>query len=195
MQFRIEIAGIQPLIWRRILVPTDYNFWDLHVAIQDAMGWLDYHQHYFEFKGKGKKKEVRIGIPDFDGSDDLFEIYPGWEIPVATYFKDLGITAEYLYDYGDSWLHTVQLEAYFFKDKKFKYPICIDGDRACPPEDCGGVPGYSELIKSLSNPKNDNYEEMREWVGKDWKSETFDKNGIRFDNPFKRWENAFLSKD
>ncbi len=103
LQFKIELPEILPLIWRRILVPSDYNFWDLHVAIQDSMGWLDYHLHHFEIKGKGKKKEERIGITDFDRFDDLPEVFPGWEIPVLNYFNDLGVTAKYLYDYGDSW--------------------------------------------------------------------------------------------
>lgn len=192
MQFKIELPEILPLIWRRILVPTDYNLWDLHVAIQDSMGWLDYHLHYFEFKGKGKKKDARIGIPDFQRLGDLPEVYPGWEIPVLTYFNDLGVTAKYLYDYGDSWWHTVQLEGFFFKDKAVKYPLCIDGERACPPEDCGGVQGYFELIKTLSNPEDEEYEEMKDWVGKDWHSESFDKNAINFFNPYQRWKKAFL---
>ncbi len=194
MQFKIELPEILPLIWRRILVPTDYNFWDLHVAIQDSMGWLDYHSHYFEFKGKGKKKEVRIGIPDFQSPGDLPEVYPGWEIPVLTYFNDLGVTVKYLYDFGDSWWHTVQLEGFFFKDKAVKYPLCIDGERACPPEDCGGVQGYFELIKTLSNPENEDYKEMKDWVGGDWHSESFDKNAVKFYNPYQRWKKAFLER-
>ena len=74
MQFSIELHEIEPRIWRRIQVPLDYNFWDLHVAIQDAMGWKDYHLHHFEIKGKGKGKKVLIGIPDFDGSGELPEV-------------------------------------------------------------------------------------------------------------------------
>ena len=99
LQFKIELPEILALIWRRILVPSDYNFWDLHVAIQDSMGWLDYHLHHFEIKGKGKRKEERIGIPDFERFEDLPEVIPGWEIPVINYFNDLGVVAKYLYDY------------------------------------------------------------------------------------------------
>ena len=112
LQFSIALQGIEPEIWRRIQVPADYNFWDLHVAIQDAMGWQDYHLHHFEIKGKGKRKEVRIGIPDFDGSGELPEVFPGWEIAVITYFNALGVEAVYEYDYGDGWLHIVKLEGY-----------------------------------------------------------------------------------
>jgi hypothetical protein len=194
LQFKIELSEILPLIWRRVLVPSDYNFWDLHVALQDAMGWLDYHLHHFEIKGKGKKTEVHIGIPDFDRFEDIQEVFPGWEIPVMNYFNDLGVTAKYLYDYGDSWWHTIQLEGYLFKEKKTRYPVCVDGARACPPEDCGGEHGYYELLKTLSDSENEEYEEMRTWVGTDWYPEKFDKNSIKFDDPYKRWRNAFLGK-
>jgi hypothetical protein len=194
LQFKIELNEIDPLIWRRIQIPTDYNLWDLHVAIQDSMGWLDYHLHHFEFKGRGKDKKVHIGIPDFDGVDDTFELFPAWEIPVMHYFKDLGLTAKYLYDYGDSWEHTVRLEGYMFKEKSVKYPICIDGARACPPEDCGGVDRYQELLETLADTSSENHEQLKLWVGSEWNSEKFDSSAIKFDNPNKRWKKSFLSK-
>jgi hypothetical protein len=194
LQFKIELVEISPVIWRRILVPFDYNFWDLHVAMQDAMGWLDYHLHHFEIRGKGKKGEAHIGIPDFDRFDEMKEVYPGWEIPLMGYFNDLDITAKYLYDYGDSW-HMVRLEGYLCKEKNIKYPLCIAGERACPPEDCGGVGGYYEMLKILSGPMNAEYKEMKRWVGKDWDPEKFDKDAIKFDDPYKRWEKAFPEKE
>jgi hypothetical protein len=194
LQFKIEMAGIRPAIWRRILVPSDYNFWDLHVAIQDAMGWKDYHLHHFEIMGKGKRNEVHIGIPDFDGFPDLQEVYPGWEIWVLAYFNDLGIEAGYLYDYGDDWWHRVKLEGYIHREMNTKYPLCTGGERACPPEDCGGVSGYAEVIKILSDPRHPDHKDMRRWAGKDWDPEKFDPGSIRFDNPYKRWKYAFLEK-
>ena len=193
-QFRIELPEILPLIWRRILVPSDYNFWDLHVAIQDSMGWLDYHLHHFEIKAKGKKKTEHIGIPDFDRFEEIQEVYPGWEIPVRAYFNDLGITAKYLYDYGDSWWHTVRLEGYLIREKYRDYPVCIGGARSCPPEDCGGERGYAELLTTLSNRENDEYEDMKTWVGEEWDPEYFDKDKVEFRNPYKRWRKAFLEK-
>jgi len=191
-QFRVEVLDIEPLIWRRIQVPSDYNFWDLHVAIQDAMGWLDYHLHHFEIRGKHKRKEARIGIPDFDPLEGQRDVFPGWEIPVIQYFNDLGITARYIYDYGDSWMHTVKLEGYLYKEKDVDYPVCIDGERACPPEDCGGVMGYSELLETLKNPDHADYEDIKTWVGSEWEAETFDKKAVRFHNPYKRWRIAFF---
>jgi hypothetical protein len=194
LQFSVELQGIEPKIWRRIHVPSDYNFWDLHVAIQDAMGWQDYHLHHFEIKGKGKRKEVRIGIPDLEGSGELPEVFPGWEIAVIAYFNSLGVEAVYEYDYGDGWLHTVKLDGYMFREKGIKYPICIDGKNACPPEDCGGVDGYYNVIEILSDLEHDDHEDMRTWAGKDWDPKRFDPASIGFDNPYKRWRYAFLSR-
>ena len=194
LQFKIELQEITPTIWRRIIVPADYNFWDLHVAIQDSMGWKDYHLHDFEIRSKGKRKAVRIGIPDFSGSGDLEEVFPGWEIPVFVYFNELGIKANYEYDYGDGWIHTVQLEGYLYREKKTKYPICIGGERACPPEDCGGVSGYYNVLKTISDISDDDYEDMKIWTGQGWHPESFYKDLVKFDNPYKRWKYAFLEK-
>jgi len=190
-QFKIELQEITPLIWRRILVPSDYNFWDLHVAIQDSMGWLDYHLHHFEIRGKGKRNETHIGIPDFDGPPDLQEVCPGWEIPVTAFFNDLGIEAKYIYDYGDDWWHSIKLEGYIYREKNIKYPVCTGGERACPPEDCGGVDGYYHILNALSDPKHDDYSVMKRRVGRNWDPDKFDKNDIKFDDPNKRWRKAF----
>ncbi len=192
LQFKISLNDIKPTIWRRIHVPIDYNFWDLHVAIQDAMGWLDCHLHNFEINDKIRKSNVRIGIPDFELIDEEFEIYPGWEIGVTEFFTELGVSAKYVYDYGDDWFHTVELEGYLKKERK-KYPICIDGKRACPPEDCGGEPGYMDLIKVLKDPKHEEYKQLKEWAG-NWNPGNFDNKKIKFDAPHLRWEKAFLNR-
>jgi hypothetical protein len=102
--------------------------------------------------------------------------------------------ANYLYDYGDSWMHTIQLEGYLYKEKGIEYPICIGGERACPPEDCGGVDGYYNVLKTLSDPTNEDFKEMKTWVGQDLKPDWFYKDLVKFDNPFKRWKGAFLKK-
>jgi hypothetical protein len=156
------------------------------------MGWLDYHLHHFEIRGKGKRKESHIGIPDFHRMEEPEEVYPGWEIPISVYFNDLGVSAKYIYDYGDFWEHSIKLEGYMYREKGIKYPICIGGDQACPPEDCGSVSGYFNVIETLSDPKNDDYKEMKTWVGENWHPEKFDKNKVKFDNPYKRWRTAFL---
>lgn len=148
--------------------------------------------HRFEIKGKGKKKTERIGIPDFSGSGDLPEVSPDWEILATAYFNDLGIQATYEYDYGDGWIHHILLEGYMYRDSKIKYPVCIGGERACPPEDCGGVPGYGNLMAVLSDPEHEEYEEMRMWVEEKWDPEKFKPSLVKFDDPNKRCVNAFL---
>ena len=150
-QFKVYLTEIDPLIWRRIQVPARYNFWDLHVAIQDAMGWVDYHLHAFRIRQKHKRKTIEIGIPGDEWDDTT--VAPGWEIPVDKYFTEPGQVIEYEYDFGDGWIHEVLLEGILLKAKGTKYPKCIGGERACPPEDCGSVPGYYRLIEILKNPE------------------------------------------
>ncbi|HBB91360.1 MAG: hypothetical protein A2X22_09830 [Bacteroidetes bacterium GWF2_49_14] len=194
-QFKIELLEIAPVIWRRIQVLPLANMWDLHVAIQDAMGWTDSHLHHFEIRKKGKRQADHIGIPDFERSTDLQEVYPGWEIPIYQYFDELGKEAEYLYDYGDHWVHRVILEGYLHKGKGVKYPVCLDGERACPPEDCGGINGYSDLLRILADPADEEFDETLTWAGKNWDPEVFHPDQVRFDNPYKRWVYAFLTHD
>jgi len=89
-QFKITMRDIDPPIWRRILVPEKYSFWDLHVAVQDAMGWLDCHLHAFRIRPKHKHTVIEIGIPNEDAFEGDPEILPGWDIPVSRYFQKVG---------------------------------------------------------------------------------------------------------
>ena len=190
-QYLIALKDITPTIWRRILVPESYSFWDLHVAIQDAFGWLDYHLHIFRIRPKHAHKILELGIPNIDRFDDEPEILPDWEYSIEFYFSEIGKNCEYEYDFGDGWLHEVLLEGILLREKDQKYPKCISGARACPPEDCGGVRGYENLLKTLSNPEDDEYEEMITWLGGKYNPEEFDPDKIIFDNPKVRWRKAF----
>lgn len=187
-QFKIELEEIKPKIWRRIQVPERYNFWELHVAIQDAMGWLDYHLHEFRIMNMDTKKNDLIGIPD--GEYDR-NVLPGWEIKISKYFSLCNQEAEYEYDFGDSWVHKVILEKILPADKKLKYPLCVDGKRACPPEDCGSIPGYESFVKSMRNKSSQEYKENKRWFGKHFDSEAFDPRKVKFDSPLRRFKRAF----
>jgi hypothetical protein len=145
-QFKITLKGIKPPIWRRIQVPETYTFWDLHVAIQDAMGWIDYHLHEFEMINPATGLAVNIGTP-VPGEDFDREVLPDWKQNIADYFSMENRTADYVYDFGDNWEHKIQLEKILPREKGVNYPICIKGKRACPPEDCGGIWGYAELLE------------------------------------------------
>lgn len=190
-QFKISLKDITPIVWRRIQVPIVYNFWDLHVAIQDSMGWLDYHLHQFSIKRPHAHKTVEIGIPDDEGFNNDIEILPGWDIDISSYFTDLGVSAFYLYDFGDGWEHDILLEGIIIKEKGVKYPRCVGGENKCPPEDCGGVPGYFNFLEAALNPSHKEHKQMIEWYGKRFDPNEFNPQEVRFDNPRKRWKKAF----
>jgi hypothetical protein len=193
-QFRVELLEIEPSIWRRIQVPAEYSFWDLHVAIQDSMGWLDYHLHEYRVKRPHGRKVVEIGIPDTETDR---EVLSGWEVPISAYFVQPGVAAAYDYDFGDGWHHKVLLEGILLREPSVKYPVCVAGERACPPEDCGGVPGYERLLETLSKPRTEEYRDMVAWLkghAKNYfpyKPDHFAPAEVEFWNPTKRWKLAF----
>ncbi len=189
-QFKISLVGIEPPIWRRILVPSNYSFWDLHVAIQDAMGWLDYHFHVFQIVNPATNKLEEIGIPDEDGELDIL---PGWEFWIADYFSSESVRAEYEYDLGDGWGHEVILEEILVQDSASDDPKCIAGERACPPEDCGGIGGYQDFLDAIFDPDPQTRQEMLTWAGGSFDPDQFDPKEVKFDDPDERWKIAFLS--
>lgn len=160
-QLKITLLGIQPPIWRRIQV-ADCTLDRLHEAVQTAMGWTNRHLHQFEIDG------MRYGDPQLldDGFGEL-----ECEDSLATRLSKLlgrrkkGFRFRYEYDFGDGWEHEIQLEDQLPAEPKTKYPQCVDGARACPPEDCGGVWGYADLLKVLGNSKHKEYERLSEWAG------------------------------
>lgn len=136
-------------------------------------------------------KVDEIGIPDDEPWDENRVILPGWEIPLSEYFRKPSDSAEYQYDFGDDWQHEIVLEIIQPRIPKVKYPRCIDGARACPPEDCGGVPGYESLLEIIFDPSHEEHESTMEWLGGKFDPEKFDAKKVKFDNPKKRWNKAF----
>lgn len=157
------------------------------------MQWLDYHLHEFNFM-KGKDL-IRIGMPDEEFGDA--NILLGWEVSIKTYFEKAGSIARYTYDFGDGWEHQVTLEAIKPADASINHPICIAGERACPPEDCGGVVGFEELLETLQYGKASEKRELNQWLKNHAKNyypylpESFDPKAIIFSDPELRWANAF----
>jgi len=171
-QFKITLIGITPKIWRRIQILDNNTFYDLHRAIQNAMGWYNCHLHQFEVINPNTGEIDLIG----DGHDNLNE----YEIKISEYFTEVSKRAFYEYDFGDSWEHDIVLE------KKLpltngKYPICLAGKRACPPEDCGGIWGYKDLVKIMKNKRHRKYREQVEWLGEHFYAENFDPKDVVFD--------------
>ncbi len=198
-QFRIELLGTTPLVWRRIQVPEPYTFWDLHVAIQDSMGWEDYHLHEFQFKDS-KGFLQRIGLPaeemeeleDFD-EDEWVE----WKEKIAKWFPREGMSCLYIYDFGDGWRHQVTLEKILPREADKTYPLCLEGEMACPPEDSGGIGGYQEILDFLKDPGSvdpERAEDLKSWLEEfhpDYDPEHFDPREVRFDDPVKRKRRMF----
>lgn len=190
-RFKVELLYIEPAIWRVIVVPESYTFWDLHVAIQDAMGWLDYHLHAFDTDLSGKRSMPYIGIPE----NEMDEGYvAGWRVPITEHFREPGDIVKYDYDFGDSWEHIVELIAIEPRISGVKYPRCIDGKRACPVEDCGGIEGYYELLEILTDPNHNEYRETTHWLKNHaknyypYKPDEFDPAAVKFSSPYRRWK-------
>jgi len=186
MRFRISLLRVEPTIWRVIDVPADYSFWDLHVAIQDAMGWHDEHLHVFALGEDGKRARERLGLSMPDAGDG---IRPDHEVKVADRLSDPGDTVIYIYDFGDYWRHAVELIDTHAVGSTLDLPRCVDGERACPPEDCGGDPGYEELLEVLADPRHEAHADMVAWLkrhpGGHWPfdPEAFEPGGVVFRDP------------
>jgi len=190
-QFEIAFQEIKPAIWRRIQVPDRYTFWDFHCAITDCLGWLDYHLHQFKIRWPESGETDIIGIPDDDRFKDDTEILPGWNLTIAEYFSMKNTSCDYEYDFGDGWHHSVILEKILPKEEGVGYPRCIAGERACPPEDVGGVSGYHRFLKAIRYHNAEEHDELLRWCGGWFDPEWFDLSLIRFDNPAVRWKVAF----
>ena len=176
LQFRIELLGIDPPIWRRIQISSESSLWDLHIAIQDAMGWTDSHLHEFTFLESAEK----VGLP-FD--DDQYRTLTGWTQRVDRYLSHATPLALYHYDFGDSWLHEVRLEDVARRDGRRTYPRCLAGARRCPPEDCGGCIGYEEFLEAVMDPKHPEHKDYLAWAGGPFDPEAFAPAGVQFSDP------------
>ncbi|MFC3505421.1 plasmid pRiA4b ORF-3 family protein [Micromonospora krabiensis] len=163
-QLRISLTGVRPTVWRRVLVPAGYTLDRLHRVVQHAMGWRDCHLHSFEIDG------LQYGEPDPDGELALHD-----ELDVrldAVLGK--GSRFQYTYDFGDWWEHDLVVEDAVTADPEERYPACLDGERACPPEDVGGPAGYQALLVALADPEHPEHWAMRDWVGDHFDPAAFD---------------------
>lgn len=166
-QLKISLAGSKPEIWRRIAVPSAIRLDRLHDVIQKAMGWLGYHLHDFRAGG-----EV-YGTPDPE-----LEMLNESKFTLKDIAPQEGNRFIYDYDFGDSWQHEVTVEKILPPDPSLKSPVCLDGKNACPPEDCGGIYGYYNLLDAIKDPKHEDHESMKDWIGGDWDPKAFDRNGV-----------------
>ncbi len=166
-QFKVTLLGIEPSIWRRFIIPSEFDLYLLHGALQGVMGWTNSHLHFFEI---GEKKYTALSLLD----DDLWEPMDE-EMDVA--LPDAGLKKgsrfRYIYDLGDDWQHDVEVEDVRAAKPDEIVMACLDGARACPPEDCGGPPGYQELLAALRNAAHARHKELTQWIGKRFDPERF----------------------
>jgi hypothetical protein len=164
VQLRVSLIEHTPTIWRRLLVPGEIKLSKLHSIFQAAIGWEGYHLHIFEIG------ESRYGEPhrEYD-NDDIDE-----ETVVLADLITGRMRFVYEYDFGDSWRHEVVVESFEPVPLILKFAVCLDGQRACPPEDCGGTHGYGEFLEAIGDPDHEEHEDYVAWVGHPFDPEAFD---------------------
>jgi hypothetical protein len=172
-QLKVTLLRTTPPIWRRLLVPADLTLAQLHDVLQVAMGWDNSHMHEFLIG------QQRYGMPD--PADQLIgmpSVSSERTVRLSTVLGRIGAKATYTYDFGDGWEHGIVLEKRLAADPNMVYPTCTAGQRACPPEDCGGVGGFYALLDAISDPNHDHHEEMLERVGDDYDPEVFSMDAV-----------------
>lgn len=168
---KVVLAGPKPLIWRRLRLPGDAHLGWLHAVLQIALGWTNSHLHHFLTSGARYTDLHCIEDAVLDGEPDRDER----KATLAQIAPGEGAQFGYEYDFGDSWEHHITVEKILPPDTgAAKTAICLDGARACPPEDCGGIWGYENLLKILKNPKHPEHKDMKEWLGGSFDPIAFD---------------------
>jgi hypothetical protein len=165
-QLKITLRGAKPPIWRRVQVPSEFTLAQLHQVIQAAMGWYDGHLHEFDINGQAYGQPMtEIDFVDIKSENALClnQFVPGEKYKFS-----------YMYDMGDGWEHQILVEKVLPPAPDVRYPVCIKGKRACPPEDCGGIWGYADFLDAIQDAKHPEHEEMLEWVGGEFDPEAFD---------------------
>ncbi|WP_419995027.1 plasmid pRiA4b ORF-3 family protein [Streptomyces boninensis] len=154
LQIKVTLADIRPPIWRRLQVPAYLTLDRLHLVIQIAMGWENYHMHVFETPaGDYGRRDSELGHRDER------------KVPLSAVAPAAGDRISYTYDFGDDWGHRIEVEKVLPKEPGTAYPRCLTGRRACPPEDCGGPWGYANFLEAITDPGHEEHDELLEWVG------------------------------
>lgn len=168
-QIQIALQGSKPKIWRRILVPSDLLLRDFHKIIQTTMGWRNSHLHHFIKNQTFYTQKME--------EDDFWEEMNNVdysEIKVSDLLKKENDKIVYEYDFGDGWEHDIILEKIEKDGANENIPICLAGKNNCPPEDCGGIWGYLNMLEVLKDPNHEEYEEYVYWLGDEFDSAYFD---------------------
>jgi len=166
-RLRIELQHVEPLIWRRILVPGIVTLARLHLILQGAMGWHGGHLHEYEIARR------RYGVPDEDWPSTK-PVIDERQVRLQALAEDGTRRFTYLYDFGDHWEHSVSVENFLAPSSDAARIRCLAGENACPPEDVGGPPGYFEFLAALKDPAHQEHASMLRWVGGSFDPAAFD---------------------
>ena len=167
-QLKITLKDFRPPIWRRVLVPGDYTLARLHWVVQAAMGWTNSHLNHF------RVGETRYSEPFPGGGWVELDEEDARRVTLAQVAPLAKAKFEYEYDFGDSWEHAIVVEKILPPEPGTKYPVCITGKGACPPEDVGGVWGYAGFLEAMADPQHDEHEMYMEWIGGMFDRDAFD---------------------
>ncbi len=192
-RLRVELEETEPVIYRVLLVMGNIGLDLLHAILQVAIGWTNSHLHKYNIG------DSEYSDPEFNLNEDAFEGQKFVEDEAIVNLNEVaphkGFQFSYEYDFGDSWEHRITVEDILPDYGTLNgFTECIDGKRACPPEDCGGTPGYADFLEAISDPENDEYESMLQWVGGAFDPEAFDiKKVNRFIKKIK-WEHPTVDQ-
>jgi hypothetical protein len=163
-QLHVTLRDSDPPIWRRLQVTGNTSLAKLHWIVQLAMGWTNSHLHQFIVGGQ------YFSDPEFEVEETADET----GMTLARLKLEENSQFVYEYDFGDSWLHDILIEKVLSPEKDIRYPRCLDGERAAPPEDCGGLWGYAELLEAIHDPTHPEHESLLEWLGEPFDPGAFD---------------------
>jgi hypothetical protein len=170
-QIKVGLRGSKPPIWRRLEVPADISLARLHTVIQIAFGWGDSHMHVYE-----------TPYGDFGTADADLGHRSDTRVTLEQVAPAVRSKLRYTYDFGDDWDHDILVEKVLDQNGTTPYPRCTGGRRAAPPDDCGGILGYTELVEVLSDPTDEEHKDRLEWLGLDdaaeFDPETFDAQAV-----------------
>src|SRR5438067_703839 len=141
-QLKCKLSHTKPAVDRTLFVDANTSFYELHHILQIAMGWANYHLFSFRYHDY----DLELPSVDDDGSSSFQKVDPR-TIALKEFFISPKTKILYTYDFGDSWEHEIELQKILEKDVGLPHPQCIKGHLACPPEDCGSIPGYYDLIE------------------------------------------------
>ena len=164
-QIEVLLKGSSPPIWRRFQTISDISLHKLHQILQVVMGWTNSHLYRFDIAS------AHFGEPDPEYGTEMKDSRRAKLSVLALGEKDKII---YEYDFGDSWLHEILIEKALPAEPKIRYPVCLAGKGACPPEDCGGIWGYNDLLKIIKDPSHEQYDEIMEWLGGEFDPDKFE---------------------